>query len=140
MSRMLKNTAAVLAGMIMGSGINMALIMLSPQIIQPPAGVDVNSAESMRNAMHLYEPRHFIMPFIAHSLGTAVGALIAYLIAASHKAQVSYFIGGLFLVGGVIASSMIPAPYWFIALDLSVAYLPMAWLGTQIGARWQRRQ
>ena len=30
---------------------------------------------------------------------------------------------------------MIPAPTWFKALDLLVAYLPMAWLATQIGAR-----
>lgn len=30
---------------------------------------------------------------------------------------------------------MIPAPGWFIALDLLGAYVPMAWLGIQIGAR-----
>jgi hypothetical protein len=30
---------------------------------------------------------------------------------------------------------MIPAPTWFIALDLLAAYLPMAWLGIQIGDR-----
>jgi hypothetical protein len=35
----------------------------------------------------------------------------------------------------VAASFMIPAPAWFIALDLLVAYLPMAWLATQLGAR-----
>jgi hypothetical protein len=30
---------------------------------------------------------------------------------------------------------MIHAPAWFIALDLLAAYLPMAWLGIQVGAR-----
>jgi hypothetical protein len=30
---------------------------------------------------------------------------------------------------------MIPAPTWFIALDLLAAYIPMAWLGIQIGTR-----
>jgi hypothetical protein len=30
---------------------------------------------------------------------------------------------------------MIPAPAWFIALDLVVAYLPMAWLATRVGNR-----
>jgi hypothetical protein len=30
---------------------------------------------------------------------------------------------------------MIPAPAWFIALDLLFAYLPMAWLGIHIGTR-----
>jgi hypothetical protein len=40
----------------------------------------------MRTAMHLFEPRHFIMPFPAHAVGTLAGALVAYLIAASYKA------------------------------------------------------
>lgn len=30
---------------------------------------------------------------------------------------------------------MIPAPKWFIALDLVAAYLPMAWLGLSIANR-----
>jgi hypothetical protein len=30
---------------------------------------------------------------------------------------------------------MIPAPAWFIALDLIVAYLPMAWLAVRVGTR-----
>ena len=28
---------------------------------------------------------------------------------------------------------MIPAPAWFIALDLIVAYIPMAWIGGRLG-------
>jgi hypothetical protein len=100
--------------------------------------VDVNSAESLSKAMHLFEPRHFIMPFLAHAIGTFAGALAAYLIAASYRAQVAYMIGAVFLCGGVAASFMIPAPNWFIALDLLTAYLPMAWLGVQIGTRIKR--
>ena len=33
------------------------------------------------------------------------------------------------------APCRIPAPAWFVALDLCAAYLPMAWVGTRIGAR-----
>jgi hypothetical protein len=113
----------------------MALITLSPWLIPPPAGVDVNSAESLSKAVHLFEPRHFIMPFLAHAVGTLAGALAAYLIAASYKAQIAYVIGAAFLCAGVAASFMIPAPAWFIALDLLAAYLPMAWLSIQIGTR-----
>jgi hypothetical protein len=98
-----------------------------------PAGVGVSSAEGLSKAMHLFEPRHFIMPFLAHAVGSLAGALAAYLIAASYKAQIAYVIGAVFLCGGVAASFLIPAPTWFIALDLSAAYLPMAWLGTKIG-------
>lgn len=135
MPNLLRNVLAILAGIAIGGGVNMALIALGPWLIPLPAGVDVSSAEGLSKAMHLFQPRHFIMPFLAHAVGTLAGALAAYLIAASYKAHIAYAIGALFLCGGVAASFMIPAPAWFIALDLLAAYLPMAWLGIQIGTR-----
>ena len=135
MPSMLRNVLAVLAGIIVGSGVNMALVTLGPSLIPPPAGADVTTAEGLSRAMPLFQPRHFVMPFLAHALGTLAGALAAYMIAASHKARFAYAIGVLFLCGGIAASFMIPAPAWFIALDLVVAYLPMAWLAIRIGAR-----
>lgn len=138
MTNILRNVLAILAGIAIGGGVNMALITLSPSLIPPPAGVDVNSAESLGKAMHLFEPRHFVMPFLAHAVGTLTGALAAYLIAATYRMQAACVIGAVFLCGGVAASFMIPAPTWFIALDLLAAYLPMAWLSTWIGARMKQ--
>ncbi len=135
MPNLLRNVLAVIAGIIIGGVVNGTLIALSPSLISPPAGVDVNNAESLSKAMHLFAPRHFIMPFLAHAVGTFAGALAAYLIAASIKARLAYAIGVVFFCGGVAASFMIPAPIWFIVLDLFGAYLPMAWLGIQVGAR-----
>ena len=137
MPNLLRNVLALVAGVAIGGVVNMALITISPSLIPPPPGVDVTKAESLSNAMHLFEPRHFVMPFLAHAVGTLVGALAAFLIAATHKAPIAYVIGALFLCGGVAASFLIPAPAWFIGLDLLAAYLPMAWLGVQIGARIQ---
>ena len=135
MPNSLRNVLAVLAGVAIGGGVNMALITLSPSLIPPPAGVNVNDAKSLSRSIHLFEPRHFVMPFLAHALGTLVGALATYLIAATHRAPMAYVIGAFFLLGGVAASYMVPAPAWFIALDLLAAYIPMAWLGIRIGAR-----
>jgi hypothetical protein len=135
MPKLLRNVLALLAGIAIGGGVNMALITVSPWLIPPPAGVDISSPEGLARAMQFFEPRHFVMPFWAHALGTLAGALAAYLIAASYKTQLAYVIGAFFLCGGVAASFMIPAPTWFIALDLLAAYIPMAWLGIQIGTR-----
>ena len=138
MPTLLRNGIALLAGILIGGAVNSALIVLSPSLIPPPAGVDVNDAESLRTSIHLFEPRHFIMPFLAHALGTLAGALAAYSIAVTHKLLIALVVGVVFLAGGVAASFMIPAPAWFIALDLIVAYIPMAWLATRIGAHFQR--
>ncbi|HVF65439.1 MAG TPA: hypothetical protein VNE58_15740 [Casimicrobiaceae bacterium] len=138
MTNLLRNTLALVAGMALGGGVNMALITVGPSLIPLPAGVDANSAESLSKAMPLLEPRHYVMPFLAHAVGTFAGALAAYLIAASHKAQIAYTIGIAFLCGGVAASFMIPAQTWFIALDLLFAYLPAAWLAVQMATRLRR--
>lgn len=133
MRNLLRNALALIAGLVIGGGVNMALIVLSPSLIPPPAGVDVNNAASLAAHMHLFAPRHFVMPFLAHALGTLAGALAACLIAATHRVPLAYAIGAVFLCGGIAASFMIPAPRWFIALDLLAAYLPMAWGAIRIG-------
>jgi hypothetical protein len=60
------------------------------------------------------------------------------MIAATHRTQLAYAIGAVFLCGGIAASFLISAPAWFIALDLLAAYLPMAWLADQIGGRFRQ--
>jgi uncharacterized membrane protein YqgA involved in biofilm formation len=139
MPNVLRNVLAVIAGVVIGSVINMAIVMVSPFLIPAPPGVDVNDAESLAKGIHLFGPQHFIMPLLAHALGTFAGALAAYRLAASYRMQLAYVIGAFFLAGGIAASFMIPAPVWFIALDLLVAYLPMAWLAVQLGARIRPR-
>lgn len=129
----LRNILGCIIGLILGSAVNMALITWGPSVIPPPAGVDVTSTESLSQSMHLFEAKHFIFPFLAHALGTLVGALAAFFIAASQKVSVAFVVGGLFLLGGIAASFMIPAPVWFIVLDLVAAYIPMAWIAGRIG-------
>ena len=133
MPNWLRNVLAVVAGVVIGGAVNMALIMLSPVLIPPPAGVDPSNTESLIKGIHLFEPRHYVMPFLAHAFGTLAGAFAAYLIAATYKVQIAFAIGVVFLCGGVAASFMIPAPAGFIALDLLAAYIPMAWLGIRLG-------
>lgn len=134
MIKLIRNILAILAGVILGSVVNMAIVTFGPALIPPPAGVDLSTPEGLAAGIALFEPRHFVTPFLAHALGTLVGAFVAYLLAASHKARFAYAIGVLFLMGGIAACFMIPAPAWFMALDLVVAYLPMAWLAIRIGA------
>jgi len=131
----LRNVLACVVGFMLGSGVNMALVMLSPSVIPPPEGVDVTDSEALRNSIHLFEAKHFVFPFLAHALGALVGSLVAFLVAVSHKTPLAFAVGALFLIGGIAASFMIPAPTWFIVLDLVGAYIPMAWLGARIGSR-----
>jgi hypothetical protein len=135
MPNALRVALALIVGLVVGGGVNMALVMLGPVLIPPPAGADMTTAEGLKAAMPLLEPKHFLLPFLAHALGTLVGALVGSLITASRRARVAYAVGAVFLCGGIAASVMIPAPTWFEVLDVAVAYLPMAWLGLSLANR-----
>ncbi len=129
---MLINIFGIMAGLVLGSIVNMAFVTISSSVIAPPVGADMTTVEGLTAAMPRMEAKHFVFPFLAHALGTLVAAFVAARVAVDHKMPIALGIGGTFLVGGIAASTMIPAPPWFIALDLIAAYLPMAWLGARL--------
>ena len=135
MNAIARNTLAVILGAVIGSAVNIGLITVGPMIIPVLAGVDMSTVEGIAAAQDQLQLQHFLFPFLAHAIGTLTGAMIAYLVASSHKQIVAYVVGGIFLIGGITAANMIPAPVWFLVLDLVVAYIPMAllacWLVTK---------
>lgn len=123
------NILAVVLGLFIGSGINMGLIMLGGSVIPPPEGINPTDIQSLKEGMHMLGAQHFLFPFLAHSLGTLVGALIASGMAASQNFKLAIGIGIFFLAGGIANAFILPAPIWFIVVDLLIAYIPMGWLG-----------
>ncbi|NPD46502.1 hypothetical protein [Lentimicrobium sp. S6] len=92
-----------------------------------PEGTDLTTEEGLIAAADLLQPIHYLMPFLAHALGAFVGALIAGLIAATHKMTFALSIGLVFLIGGIMMVLSVPSPTWFIVVDLVLAYIPMAY-------------
>lgn len=135
MNPIIKNILAILAGLVVGSIVNMGFIQVGLALIPPPPGSDAATMEGLKASIHLYEPRHFVFPFLAHAIGTFAGAACAAAIAASYKLAIAMTIGVLFLAGGLTMVLMVPSPLWFTLLDLGVAYLPAAWLGWKVVAR-----
>lgn len=132
MNKTLRNILAVIAGAVVGSLVNMGIIMVSGSIIPPPEGVDNTTVEGLKAGIHLFQPKHFLFPFLAHALGTFVGALLTAFIATNRKLIFAMIIGVFFLAGGVGNVLMLPSPLWFTLVDLIGAYLPMAFLAVWI--------
>jgi len=137
MNATIKNILAVIAGLILGSAVNMGLVMISGSVIAPPEGADVTTMEGLKESIHLFQPKHFLFPFLAHAMGTLVGAFVAGLIAANNKMTFALVIGVFFLIGGIINTFMLPSPIWFNILDLLGAYIPMAWFGGKLAMRFR---
>jgi len=132
MSPVLKNIIAVISGFLIGSLVNGGIIMISASVIPPPIGADVTTMEGLKASMHLFEPKHFLMPFLAHALGTFSGAFFAAKIAATHQMKFAMGIGILFLAGGITNVILLPSPLWFSILDIAGAYVPMAYLAYKL--------
>ena len=131
----LRNIIALILGLFLGGMINMLIINNGGGFIAPPEGVNPNDIESIKENMHLYTPIHFFIPFLAHAMGTFIGALITSLIAISIRMYLAIGVGFCFLIGGIMMVLMLPSPLWFNIIDLCLAYLPMGWLGWKIGSK-----
>jgi len=135
MNPFLRNTLAVIAGLVIGSIVNMSIILLSSSIIPAPNGADITTTEGLKATIHLFEPKHFLFPFLAHAIGTFAGALTTAVAAIKHKSKLAFGIGAFFLFGGIVTVFTLPSPIWFGFVDLIFAYIPMAYLASRIAVK-----
>lgn len=140
MSTTSRNILAGLAGFLLGSVVNMAIITVGPMVIPVPDGVDMSDMDQFAENLKRLPPANFIAPWLAHALGTLVGAFLAAKIAATHKMKFALGIGVFFLIGGVAMVVMFGGPVWFIAADLIAAYLPMGYLGGVLAGAHRRQE
>jgi hypothetical protein len=137
MNPFLRNTLAVTVGIIIGSLINMSIILISSSIIPLPEGADNTTIQGLQKTIHLFEAKHFLFPFLAHVAGTFAGAVTTALLAVNHKKKLALAIGAFFLFGGIISVSSLPSPTWFTLIDLVFAYIPMAYLALKLVCKKQ---
>lgn len=133
MNPTLRNVIAVIIGLSIGMTLNGYLIGISGSIIPLPEGMDPNNPDHLKKYMPLFETRHFVMPFIAHALGTLISALITVLIAASNHMKLAMIIAIFSLIGGVLIALMIGSPWLATIVDWLFAYFPMAFIGAKLG-------
>lgn len=135
MNSIVRNILAVIIGLVVGSGFNGAIISVGGNIIPPPSGFDTSTMEGLKAAMEFFEPQHFLFPFLAHAIGTFVGALVAGVVASSHQMIISLIIGVFFLMGGTYMVTVLPSPLWFTLVDLLIAYIPMSYLAGRLATK-----
>ena len=125
MNPILKNILVFFVGCILGMSVNMGLILAGNLLIPFADGVDPMDAT-------MWELKYFLFPFLAHSVGTFVGAFIVARYTASYHMILSLCVGVFFLIMGISMVFIMPAPLWFIVLDLLLAYIPMGLFGWKL--------
>lgn len=135
MKRVFQNILAIIIGVFIGGVTNMFIVSNSSKIVSLPDGVIPGDMESLTSNIHLFEPVNFLMPFLAHSIGTLIGSFLASKIAVSHKFKFSIVIGVFFLIGGIQISSILDSPLWFDIVDIFLAYIPMSIIGYKLAVK-----
>ena len=132
----MKSILLSVLGLILGALTNGMIVQIGATIVSAPLGMDISTEAGLAKAMPLMEFKHFVFPFLAHALGSFVGAFFVSKMHVNRTFINAMAIGFAFLAGGVMMVVMMPAtPVWFILLDLMLAYLPMAYLGYKLGQR-----
>lgn len=127
-----RGIAAVLLGIVIGGAVNMTIVIVSGSLVPMPEGVDPTDSASLAANMDRFGPAHFVAPWLAHALGSFVGGLVAALVALRHRMRFALGIAAFTMLGGITNAFLLPAPVWFIAADLLLAYLPMGWLAGRL--------
>lgn len=136
MNPILKLILGIVVGLIVGSLVNFIIILFSAEFVPIPEGINPMDPESLKANMHRFQAHHYLTPFLAHAIGTFVGALVAIKISPHEKEKISaYVVAGVFFIGGVINAVNLPFPTWFVVVDLVVAYFLMGWLALKVSAK-----
>ena len=125
MRQIFKNIGIVLLGIIIGMIVNMGLIIIGG-IFFPLT----DNFEPM-NAIN-WDFKYFLFPFLAHSIGTLSGAFIVSKLSKKTHIIMPLIVGLYFLFGGLYMVTILPAPTWFVLLDIILCYIPMALLGWKV--------
>ncbi len=132
--RLLRGIASVLAAVIAGGLVVLAVETLSGRFYPPPPGVDHRDPQALGAFIAS-------MPLGAYALLVAGWALAAFLVgwiaarlAAEKPMQYAWIAGGLFFAAGLINLFGIPHPTWFRLVGM-LAFLPFSYLGGRLGGR-----
>lgn len=135
MNSTLRNVLSVIGGLIVGIVINYGLILLGHNLVPAPEGVNPEDMASIKANVHLYSAKHFIVPFLAHAIGTLAGAYFVSRMAGSSHKKLALLIGGVFMLGGIMMAIGLTEFWKFSIIDLIFAYIPMSILGWTLAGK-----
>jgi hypothetical protein len=122
----LRNIAAVIAGLVVGMIVNLALIQLNTVFFPLPDGVDMTNTAQMKDVIQGMPAAAWILVIAAHLGQAFVGGWVAARLGASRRMMLAIIVGLLSLAGGIANALMLSAPLWtWIEMPF---YPVVAWL------------
>ena len=136
MDSSLKNALAVLGGTIIGIFIIRGIMSFHGIVFPLPDGVHASNPKSISDNIHLFEAKNFIVPFLAHAIGTLCGAYFTAKFAVKYKFNFALGIGAIFLTNALMTAYLVEnTSMTFNIIDFVLAYFPMAFIGGKLAIK-----
>lgn len=111
---MLRNIGAVIAGLFVGSLVNMAFVLLNSYVLFPmPEGMDMMDPERFNAYLATLPVAAFLVVLVAHLGQAFVGGWVAARIG-TRPMVLAMIVGALSLLGGIMNAMQIDGPSWML--------------------------
>jgi len=131
---MIRTILALVLGLIVGFVLVMGGEMVSYVVFPPPANLDMNDSEALRQYMETLPPSAFLLVLLSHFMGSFGSGFTAAMLAKRGKVIHALVMGVLFLITGIMNLRALPHPLWFMIVD-PIIFLPAALAGAMLVAR-----
>ena len=109
---MLRNTLAVIVGLVAGMALNMALVLANVWLHPLPEGADFSDTQAMQDYFAQLPTLAFALILVAHLGQAFFGGWIAALISRTSPVMVALVVGAISMIGGIMNLIDLPHPQW----------------------------
>ena len=124
----MKNALAVVAGLLAAFVVFTAIEGLSSIIHPPPPGLNMKNPEMMKEYIATLPLSAKIMVLAAYVIGSLVAGVVVAKVSKSSDKKLPIITGSILTVAAIANLFMIPAPIWFVVINLLI-YIPFVLLG-----------
>lgn len=129
----LRNTLAVLAGIVTAFLVVMLVEMLGHRLFPVPAGLDFNDKAAMAAFVRTLPVGALLCVLLAWVSGSFSGAWLAARLAVSRRPLLSGVVGLFVLAASITNLMMLPHPLWF-SITAVIAVPAAAWLAGRLAS------
>ena len=131
---MIRNAAAIIAGIVIAFLTVMLVDMLNHTIYPPPAGLDFSNPEAIRPYLDTLPIVAFLLIMASSVVAAFVGTLVASYAGTIRPQNCAIIVGGMVFAATVANFIAIPHPMW-LAIATLLGVVVSAWLAMQLADR-----
>ena len=131
---MIRNAAAIIAGIVIAFLTVMLVDMLNHTIYPPPAGLDFSNPEAIRPYLDTLPIVAFLLIMASSVVAAFVGTLVASYAGTIQPRNCAIIVGGMVFAATVANFIAIPHPMW-LAIATLLGVVVSAWLAMQLADR-----